>query len=796
MIKKSIVQKISIFLLIITLLFHTAKGISVFAQESPTQVPSEPKAEAPAAPPQEQTLPSREAPTQSPSSAAPSIPPNSLIPPQSQPTQTQSPANAPIQTDGSSPTPATITSSSPTPSTPQGSTGTLGYTTGNSSYLGPNGGNTGQTNTPDDPKNTNTGPNSTNVGLLTNTSDTQIANQNNADVNNKLNFIGDTGNNAANYGTLSSEIFTGNAQVTAAVMNKLNSNFTGSGGVVTFDVYNTHVGDIVFNWLPSNGFTSGNPNGSVNTSSGAVVENSVTGPNSTNIGQQTDATQTSIANDNNANITQDITVNANTGGNSASYTTGGGTVKTGDAVANANIFSMANTNVIANKWLIGFVNIFGNLIGNIVLPQATYTNSSGGNTVVSNTATGPNSTNIAEASSSATQTQQNTNSAQIVNHINVAGTTGNNDASMNTYGSEVNTGKSDVNVSENTVANTNASGDTVWLVIVNEMGKWVGYIVGSPYGAASGGNLPTASGNGSGTTSIGNNGTGPDSTNTASVSNASDITTSSQNTAQLVNNINVVANTGGNSAKMNTLGGSIQTGDAQANLNLFNMVNTNVAAKKFVALFINVLGNFTGSIVSPDGYTPNLGSSESSTIASTPDNRGGAGRGGIDPNNNGNAKPTVTQTPTPPDNTYTTDTKTTQKIVATNSDVDTIQITYIYTTDYLTQTNPYGKEVYSSIDKLGTRQKLWQPYFRSAFIDALMEYSIPLASKYSRGAFISPLLAKNAGDNGILIFGSKYEITDSWLVFVPIALLLVPIRRRYVFKPLRKYVYMFMEILL
>ena len=36
---------------------------------------------------------------------------------------------------------------------------------------------------------------------------------------------------------------------------------------------------------------------------------------------------------------------------------------------------------------------------------------------------------------------------------------------MNTYGSDVKTGTTNVKVNENTVANTNATGDTVWLAL-------------------------------------------------------------------------------------------------------------------------------------------------------------------------------------------------------------------------------------------------------------------------------------------------------------------------------------------
>jgi len=80
-----------------------------------------------------------------------------------------------------------------------------------------------------------------------------------------------------------------------------------------------------------------------------------------------------------------------------------------------------------------------------------------------------------------------------------------------------------------------------------------------------------------------NTATGALSDNSNSFTTTSDTAVASSNTATIDNNIKAVADTGNNETSYNTGAGNVNTGDAKVGLNLVNMVNTNVVAKKFVA---------------------------------------------------------------------------------------------------------------------------------------------------------------------------------------------------------------------
>lgn len=72
----------------------------------------------------------------------------------------------------------------------------------------------------------------------------------------------------------------------------------------------------------------------------------------------------SIATNNDAVVTNNVTLNADTGNNRAHgrYSD----VKTGRARAIVNEFTLANTNIIGNNWFFSVINIFGNFLGDLV----------------------------------------------------------------------------------------------------------------------------------------------------------------------------------------------------------------------------------------------------------------------------------------------------------------------------------------------------------------------------------------------------------------------------------------------
>jgi hypothetical protein len=131
-----------------------------------------------------------------------------------------------------------------------------------------------------------------------------------------------------------------------------------------------------------------------------------------------------------------------------------------------------------------------------------------------------------------------------------------------------------------------------------------------------------------GNISVTNSGNGDNSVNNATVNSTSQNTVTQNNTANIVNNINLSANTGKNSASMNTGGNSsITTGDASIVANIVNFVNTNISStgRLFVTV-VNVFGSWLGDFVAPGQHKDN-------PIA----DNSGTGGGGSDPSTSNNS---------------------------------------------------------------------------------------------------------------------------------------------------------------
>lgn len=730
---------------------------SVLAQSDPAPT----SAPAPTTPPAVERPPSAERP---PSEARPTSAP--------QPTSNEQPTSPPVPTSVSQPTGTTSNPSGTNPSpiqgtvstdsditggqtTSQNSSGDNGLSTDNSSN-NTDSGTSSSSGSVNDPANIGTGPYSTNYASEVNQNWQEVLNQNLAQLQNKIDAVSSTGFNYANLNTLDGQVFSGDTIATLNLLNKLNSNMSGIGGFSVFNVYDTYVGDIVFQ------MQGGSVSDGFNSASSTVSKNAVTGPGSTNEALADNSFTVREANGNDAQLVNDINLQAITGGNSASFNTGNGKVTTGNASALANIINLVNTNLHVSQWLFGVVNVFGTLAGNIILPKDTNdsSNSSSPSILVENSNTGPLSSNNASYSDSNAESYATTNAADISSTLNVAANSGNNNASINTGGGSVTTGSSDTAVSNNTIANSNTVNEdgTVWLVIVNKMGRWVGEIIGAPWGSSVASNsLPVTQ------TNSQNNYTGPLSTNNSTYNSTADTSVANNNTAGIVNNITANADTGNNQAQYNTGEGAIETGNAKAGVNLFNMVNTNVVAKKFVAVFVNVLGTFLGDVVSPEQQAK-----QTAYLLPTPtvtNSSGQANVGGL---------PVPTTAPSLP--AFSTNTGSSSEGVGTE--------TTVYSENYyLAGTSDLSPEEYSqavnqvAVEK--TRISSEKRQILSSY-DAVNNYVDNKAKKFSRGLFLSPAFAKATETSfaGMLLGGATLKIDQSWLSLIPFALLLIILRRR------------------
>lgn len=353
--------------------------------------------------------------------------------------------------------------------------------------------------------------------------------------------------------TATSSIATGNASAIANVANVVNTNITGSGGGVLF------------------------LNNPTTTASSIDLR-----PSLLTFGNCTVATCTpsffgdamlAVFATNTATVTNDVLLHANTGGNDIGSHDGPGVIHTGDAHAALNLVNLVNTNIVGSDFLLLFLNNFGDLIGDIILPGKKFFDFLSG----------------LVAGERAMTEVANTNNATIENSGSAEASTGGNTAGS---GGTIMTGDVETNANIFNMANTNLFGGGSVSMMLNVAGDWNGEILGLPNGLSY---ERTPEG-----VRIFATGLGSISTTTASNSTT---TVSSMNTASVSNIFDVSATTGGNTiATATTSHGHqthdavIKTGDARAVANVVNIVNTNIYGSNWLMAFVNIFGDWNGNI--------------------------------------------------------------------------------------------------------------------------------------------------------------------------------------------------------
>lgn len=455
--------------------------------------------------------------------------------------------------------------------------------------------------------NDSNGAATTNSGVVNNNSATTTQQNNSANIVNNLSQNSSTGDNSNSSNTGgTSTINTGDANTSGTILNMVNTN---AAGVVVseFNIVDDYTGDYVLDFAS-------------NCIAGCIVGDTVL--TNTNNGSGSVNTGTIDSNENNAtfqnnavDIENNLVLDANTGDNRTDRNTGGdSTIQTGNANVAASVGNFANNNFAGNVYM-GVVNIYGDLNGDIVLPEIPGCSTCGSSQInAADSGSGDGSDNLTTINNTDEYLLSQNNDANIVNNVNIDANTGENSTDRNTSGNNsIVTGEANLMANVVNIANNNIVGGDWWLVIVNEAGNWIGKILGSPEGT----NMAASSGteissNPNGEITVSNNGNGSQSHNTGSINQSTSNATTQNNDANIVNNIDLGANTGNNSASRNTGGdNSITTGDANIILNIINFVNNNVAGngRLFVTL-VNVFGSWDGDFVTPGQENPDNGNQE------------------------------------------------------------------------------------------------------------------------------------------------------------------------------------------
>ncbi len=96
-----------------------------------------------------------------------------------------------------------------------------------------------------------------------------------------------------------------------------------------------------------------------------------------------------------------------------------------------------------------------------------------------------------------------------------------------------------------------------------------------------------------------NTNTGPGSTNIADYDCSRDLQVNNQTTGAIVNDVQIDASSGDATVNGNNRGGSAMSGDALAQLNIINLINTAIGAGQSFFGIINIFGNLDGDILFP-----------------------------------------------------------------------------------------------------------------------------------------------------------------------------------------------------
>lgn len=603
-------KKLLAVLLSFTIMLHSAVPFAI-AIEAPT-APSAPTA--PTAPPQE---PTPEPPPSQPS--APDAPTTPTAPTPEQPTANDdedkaNPDDTQDEKSNTAPTPtptaqvtSTGTANTPTPTPTSSQDGNVGDTrivTGDANNSATiisdanTNGTAGLAHQGDDRitvVNQGNGVSSDNNASASVVENINTIQNNAAAVNNDLQQQSTTGSNNSSGNVGDTYIKTGDANVSGTVITSVNTNVDGVM-VSEFNVADDHRGDIILDF--AQGCVAGCGTGDTK------IANNGNGTHSDNLAATESTVNNATFQNNDATVGNNLILAANSGTNDASKNTGGeNIIYTGDANVSANALTFANNNFSGNV-VYGVVNIYGDLVGDILFPEEQITNCCGtSSSTAQNAGNGAGSTNTALLADETNTSTFQTNEAVIDNNLILNAETGDNKVNGNTTGdNRVYTGDSNAQANVVNIANNNLNGGNMWLVIINEAGKWIGKIMGAPDNsniAASEGTVLST--NEKGEVVASNQGNGSDSTNAVSGNTTTNNTTVQNNVANIQNNLDLSANTGKNNASYNTGGdSSIVTGDANIIANMVNFVNNNIIgdSKLFVTV-VNVFGSWLGDFVTP-----------------------------------------------------------------------------------------------------------------------------------------------------------------------------------------------------
>jgi hypothetical protein len=277
----------------------------------------------------------------------------------------------------------------------------------------------------------------------------------------------------------------------------------------------------------------------------------------------------------NAQISNNITQNANSGSAAVIGNTVGGSALSGNALDVTNIVNMLSSSFglqnAAN--LMTFTeNINGDVVGDLYIDPNQINNQS----VTLNNSNAQNNVTI------------NANGSGLINNdITLGATSGNATVADNTHAGDATTGNANAIANVVNMINSAVAANQSFLGVININGNLDGDILLPPnfLDQLVASNAPHA------TVDI----------NSVTHNN---LTANINNTENIANNVTLSAASGAALVDSNTNAGSATTGSANTNLTIFNLTGKQVIAKDSILVFVNVLGQWVGLIMNaPTGTT-------------------------------------------------------------------------------------------------------------------------------------------------------------------------------------------------
>ena len=390
-----------------------------------------------------------------------------------------------------------------------------------------------------------------------------IENENEGSLTSQADVLADTGGNRANENEKKATIVTGDALAWTNLLNLLNINIVGSNFEILFlDFLKEQDGEVDLNKLWQE-----------------ILE--ANGSDSLNLAEESAFSNLAlwIENQNQANLENEVNVEALTGENQANENSDA-FIESGDATALANVANFVNLNFVGAKFFLGVINILDSFNGNFILPRPERFLEM-------------NQEDFQEESSQAPVVFSNQNQATIQDQVGAAAETGRNQEINNQGDNLIETGEAQAKANIFSLVNLNIWRNDWFFLIINNLGHWSGRIFGWSAPSAA-----EETSEGSQIYQLGlEEPVGEAEEDVQIEENLPFLILKNQNQATVKNKIQTSASTGQNQANENQGNVVIKTGRARSLANLFNFVNLNILGGRWFMGLINVLGSWAGDAI-------------------------------------------------------------------------------------------------------------------------------------------------------------------------------------------------------